>query len=184
MYNLTNAAVGGNLALGNAGLTGLTGAVATLSTSALAYLINGAFYAGSAQSGVAVPGYNAASAGAVSGNAASGLAVQPLVAQQALPGYETTLVQPGSASAFVLGFDKSGLLRIAQGKVVPYSVGASCPLPFLPDWFAPIAYFTVSLASATPTSWTIGTGLWNATGVTVSNISNIALLPSTDPVAP
>jgi hypothetical protein len=189
-YNLNGAITGGNITLSKAGITGLSGAATTFSTSAvggatgITYLNQGAINYVANLALQAVPVNDAGSVGAVLGTAASGQAFRPLVAQQAPAGYSPNLVYPGSACVFVFGLDANGSVRVAQGKVVSYAGNQSTPLPELPDWMTPFAYVVMSFTSATAASWTFGTGLWNATGLTINTPVNVGTLPPVDPVAP
>ncbi|MFI4939813.1 MAG: hypothetical protein ACHP7O_05670 [Burkholderiales bacterium] len=189
-YNLTGAITGGNITLSKAGITGLSGAAVTFSTSAvggatgLTYLNAGIINYLANISTVAVPVNDASSNTAVAGTAASGAAFRPLVAQQAPAGYSPNLIYPGSAAVFVFGLDPSGNVRVAQGKVVSYTGNQSTPLPELPDWVTPFAYVVISFASSTVASWTFGTSLWNATGVIINTPVNVGILPPVDPIAP
>lgn len=190
MQNLNGSIAGGNVVLNKAGLTGLSGAATTVSTSAgggatsLIFMNQGKAYQKANLAGAATPINDAASASAVVGTAASGSAFRPLVAQQAPAGLST--VYAGSACVFVFGFDPSGNLRVAQGQVVNYTDTSAnstvCPFPQLPDWFTPFAYAVIKLVSATAATWTFGTSNWNATGVTVDTPVDVCVLPAVPPV--
>jgi hypothetical protein len=173
--SITNAIAGGNLSLGKAGLTGLSGAATTISTGkAIDYLIHGAAYTKAAITGGATPTLDAA----------TGASFKPLVAQQAMAGY--TVPNVGSACVFVFCLDASGNLKVVQGPVSNYAdtSAGSTPLqmPQLPDSVAPFAYAVIKLTSATAASWTFGTGLWNATGVTIDTPVDIGIMPARSPI--
>ena len=188
-YNLTGAVQGGNLVLSRAGgatanISAVSGGATTFTIQNVTYVNQGKLYFKATAAGVSAPTNDASSTLAIAGTAATGAAFRPLVAQQA-PGGLTT-VYTGSACAFVFGLDPSGNVRVAQGKVVNYSDtsanSTTCPLPSVPDWFTPVAYTVIKLVSATATSWTFGTGLWNATGITIDTPVDVAALPAVDPL--
>lgn len=174
MYNATGQLSGGNITLGNAGITGLSGAATTFSTGkAVDYLVKGAAYTKAAITAGATPTLDAA----------TGASFKPLVAQQAMAGYTTPNV--GSACVFVFGFDAAGATKVCQGPVVNYAdttAGSTLlQFPQIPDTVTPFAYAVVKLTSATAASWTFGTGNWNATGITIDTPVNVGILPSNPP---
>lgn len=186
MQNLNGSIAGGNITLGKAGLTGLSGAASTITTSvtggatSLTYMNQGRQYNKANLAGVATPVNDASTSLAVLGTAASGAAFRPLVAQQ--PPVGRTTIYPGSVACFVFGFDTAGNLRVAQGEVVPYtdtSAGSTIvPMPQIPDWMTPFGYAVIKLVSATAASWTFGTSLWNATGVTIDTPVDVGVMPA------
>lgn len=191
--NLNGGAVGGNLCLTKAGITGLSGAVTTFTIAAaggatgLIYTVGGKYAPlKTSATSIATPTNDAASSLALNATAASGAAFRLLTTQQAIPGSGSTMIQAGSACVFVFGLDLAGNVRVAQGKVVPYvDTSASStitPLPILPDWFTPFSYAVVKLVSTTATTWTFGAGLWNATGITIDTPVDIMDVPAVDPI--
>lgn len=191
--NLNGAAVGGNLCLGKAGLTGLSGGATTFTIAAaggatgLIYTIGGKYAPLKANAaGIATPVNDAGSALALNATAASGAAFRPLTTQQAIASSGLTMVQAGSACVFVFGLDAAGNVRVAQGKVVPYvdtsALSTICPLPVLPDWMTPFAYAVVKYTSATAQSWTFGAGLWNVAGITIDTPVDVMDVPAVDPI--
>lgn len=191
--NLNGGAVGGNLCLTKAGVTGLSGAASTFTIAAtggatgLTYTTGGKFAPLKANAvGIATPVNDAGSAIALNATAASGAAFRPLTTQQAIASSGSTMVQAGSACVFVFGLDFAGNVRVAQGKVVPYndtSAGSTiCPLPVLPDWITPFSYVVVKYVSATAQSWTFGAGLWNVTGITIDTPVDVMDVPAVDPI--
>ena len=191
--NLNGGAVGGNLCLTKAGITGLSGAATTFTIAAaggatgLTYTVGGKYAPNKASAtGIATPVNDAGSSLAVNATAATGAAFRLLTAQQAIPGSGSTMVQAGSACVFVFGLDFAGNVRVAQGKVVPYNDtsanSTSCPLPILPDWLTPFSYIIAKLVSATATTWTFGAGLWNASGLTIDTPVDIMDIPAVDPI--
>lgn len=182
MQNINGAIAGGNITLGKAGLTGLSGAATTISTGkAIDYLNQGRAYTKAAITGGATPTNDAGTPSAVAGTAASGAAFRPLVAQQAPAGLST--VYTGSACVFVFGLDAAGNVRVAQGPVTQYSdtsAGSTVlQMPQCPDWMTPFSYTVIKLVSATAATWTFGSNNWNATGVTIDTPVDVGVLPAT-----
>lgn len=190
--NANGGLIGGSLCLNKAGLTGLSGAASTVTTSAgggatsLIYANQGKVFQKANLAGAASPVNDAGSALAVVGTAASGAAFRPLVTQQAITSTGSPAVQAGSACAFVFGYDQAGNLRVAQGRVVPYNDTSAnstiCPLPIVPDWLTAISYVVIKLVNASALSWTFGTSLWNATGVIIDTPVDVINLPAVDPI--
>ena len=185
--NLTGAAQGGNLTLNNAAISGLSGSAVTFSTTnAVPFSVGGKLFTKAAIGATAVPVNDASTVTASNAVAASGAAFRALVAQQTPPGYSANIIYAGSVACFVFGLDAAGNVRVAQGRVVQYSdtspASTTVPLPILPDWMTAFAYVVVKLVSATSASWTFGTSLWNATGVTIDPPVNIMAVPPTDPI--
>jgi hypothetical protein len=147
-------AAGGNLVLGNAALTGLSGAASTYSTNAFDYAIDGKAYSKSAVSGGDTP-----EADAVSGAALT------LVANQ--------------AAVHVFVVNAAGTVGVLRGKVVAYSAGAKevCPLPSIPDGWVAFAYAVVKAGATVSGTWTFGSSNWNATGIVVDTPVNLFSLP-------
>ena len=181
-----------NITLGKAGITGLSGAATTFSTSAaggltsLPYAIKGIIKTLANQSSAATPTNDASTSTAVAGTAATGSAFRPLVAQQTPAGYSPNIIYTGSACVFVFGVDTSGNVRVAQGPVAPYTdtSALSTPLqwPVLPDWFCPFSYAVIKLVSTTSASWVFGTNNWNSTGITIDTPVDITVIPQICPI--
>jgi hypothetical protein len=175
MQNITGALAGGNITLGNAGLTGLSGAATTISTGkSIDYLVQGKAYTKTAISGGATP----------TTDFATGAAFRLLVAQQAPAGLTT--IYTGSACVFAFGLDAAGNTRVVQGPVANYSDTSPnstvLQLPQVPDTMTVFAYAVIKLTSATAATWAFGTGNWNATGITIDTPVNVGVLPATPPV--
>ena len=188
-YNLTGSAQGGSFSLSRAGgatanISGLSGAASTYTIQNVTYSNQGKLYFKATAAAVASPVNDAASAAALAAIAATGAAYRLLVAQQAPAG--KTTVFTGSACAFMFGLDALGNTRVAQGEVINYTDTSAnstrCPLPTVPDWFTPVSYVVIKLVSATATSWQFGTGLWNATGVTIDPVVDLFTETAVDPL--
>lgn len=191
--NLNGGAVGGNLCLNKAGLTGLSGAATTVTIAAtggvtgVTYTVSGKYAPLKVNAaGLASPVNDAGSALALALVAASGAGFRPLVTQQPILSSGSTMTQLGSACTFVFGLDLLGNLRVAQGRVVPYNDTSAnstvCPMPILPDWFTPITYAVIKLVNATAQTWTFGTGFWNATGVIIDAPVDVMDMTAVDPI--
>lgn len=175
MQNITGSIAGGNIVLGNAGITGLSGAATTISTGkSVDYLIGGKAYTKGAITTGATP----------TTDANTGNAFKLLVAQQAPAGLST--VYTGSACVFAFGLDAAGNLKVAQGPIVNYTDtsanSTALQLPQAPDSVAVFAYAVIKLTSATAATWAFGSGNWNATGITIDTPVNVGVLPATPPV--
>ena len=186
-YNLTGAIQGGNLTLANPAIGGLSGAAATFTTTnAVSYSVAGKLFSKAAIGATAVPVNDASTLLATAATAATGAALRPLVAQQTPTGFSANVIFAGSVACFVFCLDALGNIRVAQGRVVQYSDtsagSTTVPMPTLPDWMTPFAYAVIKLVSSTAASWTFGTSLWNAAGVTIDAPINIMALPPTDPI--
>ena len=190
--NANGGLAGGSLTLNKAGLTGLSGAASTITTSvaggatSLTYVNQGKMFLAANLAAAATPVNDAGSSLAVAATTASGAAFRPLVTQQAITSSGSTAVVTGSACVFVFGYDRLGGLRVAQGKVVPYTDTSAnstiCPLPFIPDYITPFSYAVIKLVNTVASSWTFGTSLWNATGVTIDTVVDVMDIPVTDPI--
>lgn len=188
-YNINGALQGGSITLTRAGgatanISALSGAASTFTIQNVTFSNQGKLYYKATASGAASPVNDASTASAVAGTAATGSAFRLLVAQQAPAGLTT--VYGGSACVFMWGLDPSGNVRVAQGRVVPYTDSTagstSVPLPTFPDWFTPVAYCVVKLVSATAATWAFGSGLWNATGITIDTPVDLMTATAVDPL--
>ena len=168
-YNLTGAIQGGNIVFANSGISGLSGAVSTYATAnTIQASINGKLITPkTAITTTATPTTDVAKT-AFNG---SSTAFTPLLANQ--------------ASVFVFTLDASGTVGVAQGPVVAYTDTSAnstpVPLPALPDTVVSFAYAVIK-NGATGSSWTFGSGLWNATGIVVDTPVNVSTLPATGPL--
>jgi hypothetical protein len=105
-------------------------------------------------------------------DATTGVAFVPMTANQ--------------ASVLVWGVNAAGVIKLAQGQVVPTEVGVTTTagnfinapqFPALPDDFVPLAYNLVR-TSPTGSSFTAGTTAWAASGITCSVAKNVQTLPA------
>lgn len=149
---------GGNWNMASVALTGLSGAATTLSTTGTpAYVLDGKFLASTNQSSGASP----------TTDIATGAAFKALA--------------NGKQCIFVFGWDSSAptVFSVAQGPIVNtadvVAKAAALDFPSIPDTFVPVAY--VSIANASATAWTFGTGLWNAASLTIGTVENVMQLP-------
>jgi hypothetical protein len=131
-----------------AGLSGITGAATTFSTTAaIVYAINGKAYSKAAVSGGATP----------TTDSITGVAFVPLAANQ--------------GCAFLFHVNAAGTIGVAQGGVQALDKSGAFVVPpqfaDVPDTVAPFGYVIVKDGS-TGGAWTFGTSNWNATGITVS----------------
>lgn len=160
--NITNAIQGGNVALSKAGLATGTTTTSTIA-AAVNYTINGKYMA---QKAIAT---NAATptTDAVTGAAFNGMTAN-------------------KACVFVYCLDSAGAIKVAQGKVVPYTdttAGSTiCPFPLIPDTLTPIGYMVIKAGATTVGTWTFGSNNWATTGITVDTPVDVMSLPPSDPV--
>ncbi len=149
-------AIGGNLAIGSAALTGLSGAATTYSTSAFSSVIRGVQRAKALVSGGATPTTDAVTGAAMT-----------LVANQ--------------AAVFVWGVNAAGTVQVIKGATVAWTdttAGSTeVKLPALPDTFCPFAYVVIKAGSTTSGTWTFGSSNWNATGIVIDTVVNLFSLP-------
>lgn len=158
--DLLNAS-GGSRAYSNWTLTGLSGAATTYSAVAIPFSIGGKMYTKAVVSGGTTP--------TTDGN--TGLAMT-LVANQ--------------AAAFVWGVNAAGTVSVYKGATQTYTDTSAnstpCPLPTLPDNVAPLAVVVIKGGSTVSGTWTFGSSNWNATGITVDTVVNLAGHPNFIPV--
>jgi hypothetical protein len=156
------------VATAGAALTGLSGAATTYSFSIFGYTINGIAYRQAIASGAATPTTDA-SAGTA---AALALAIN-------------------QSRVYVWGVNAAGTVQVFAGPAVTWpnssgtATGAPIPLQFpaVPSTTACIAYVVISNGS-NGAAFAHGTTNWNATGITVGTVVNLAgwlpaLLPTT-----
>lgn len=134
-----------------AGLTGLTGAATTHSTALFGFVIDGVCYNKAAASGAATPNTDVNTGAPIT-------------------------LRAGQARAIVWLVDAAGTTKVAAGPVVENVPGAVCPYPAVPAGHAVIAVHTLAASSALSGTWTFGAGgsNWNATGITVGTVRNVA----------
>lgn len=175
--NATGGLVGGNLTLTKAGLTGLSGSATTVSTGAggITYTIQGKYQASKSQmSGVAAP------------------------TTDVVTGAGFKAILPNQGCAFVFTLDGNGNLGVAQGPlpVSPTTTGTQKSVddsgnwsllpqfPSIPDALTPFAYAVIRCQSTSAASgFVFGTTQWNATGVVVAGVDDVALLPAAPQVS-
>lgn len=132
-----------------ANLTGLSGAATTHSTALFGFVIDG------------VCGNKAVAAGAATptSDAATGQAI-------------TLTANKARAVAWVI--DSGGTTKVVAGPVVDNASGAVCPYPAIPAGHIPIAVHTIAGGSTLSGTWTFGSSNWNAAGLTVGTVRNVA----------
>lgn len=154
-------ASGGSRAWGNFTLTGLSGAATTYSSSAVPFSIAGKMFTKAAVSGGATP--------TTDGNTG---AAMTLTANQ--------------AACFVWGLDSSGTVKVYKGATQSYTDttanSTACPLPNIPDTIAPVAMLVIKAGATTVGTWTFGSSNWNATGIVIDTVVNLAGSPSHIPL--
>lgn len=139
---------GATLVCVKAGLTGISGAATTYTTSAttLQYCVQGKAATKAQVSGGTTPVTDAVTAAAFVGLTAS------------------------KGCVFVWGLNLAGTQVVAQGSIGPLDASGAfidAPnFPMLPDTFCPIAYQVVKAGSTTVGTWTFSSSNWNATGLT------------------
>ena len=89
------------------------------------------------------------------------------------------------ATVLVFGVNAAGAIQLAQGTIEDTVVGVTTTagafkvtpqFPPLPEDFCPIGYLLVRTAPSA-SAWTPGTSSWTATGVTASDVVEVAVLP-------
>jgi hypothetical protein len=161
MYNTQAAVFGPTFCPTYVAVTGVTATGATTFTAtpvgtaaAIGFCIKGKAYTKATISGGATP----------TTDAITGAAFLPLAASR--------------ACNFVLGLDSGGNIKAAQGTIVTLdpsgNLQADSEFPFLPDTMCPFAYITCKNGS-TGSAWTFGSSNWNATGMTATPVSVMAL---------
>ena len=149
--------IGGNFCIGSAALTGLSGAVATYTTSAVSSVLRGVQRAKAAVAGGTL---------SPTTDFVTGLAMT-LIANQ--------------AAVFVWGLDSGGTVRVIKGATVAWTdttAGSTeVKMPSLPDTFAPFAYVVIKAGSTVAGTWTHGVSNWNATGIVIDTVVNMFSMP-------
>lgn len=166
--------LGNNHVLGKAGLTGLSGAATTFSSSAITLVIRGKEYTLGAQSGAATP----------TTDVNTGAAFVKLV------GGNSVANTPGQGCVFVFMANSAGTIGVAQGTVSPgYNQGwpldmqgnfcepfGAPQFPPIPAGYVPFAYAVIKAGATAGLSWIFGTNNWNATGITIA-VQDLEVLP-------
>ena len=147
---------GGTINLTASALTLTAGQTYYSTTGTQTFAINGRLYTTAADTNVQVPDTDTNDAAAF-----------------------TTLAN-GESCIFVFGWLASGEMGVVQGAIVSTADvvdrAAALDWPSIPATLCPFAYAT--FANANATSWLFGTGLWDATDLTVGTVVNVALLPT------
>ena len=109
----------------------------------------------------------------------------------AFPTLVSTSAAGGQAAVLLFGVNAAGVIKMAQGQIVPTELGVTTTagnfitapqFPAMPDDFTPVAY-TVVRTSPTGNSFIAGTTSWAASGITCSVFKNIATLPDRPQIA-
>lgn len=141
--NLTGAAFGGNMSFGKAGLAAGTTTTSTIANQ-VDYIIGGVSFRKAIAANGATPTVDIS----------TGAAFRPLTA--------------GQACIFLYTLDSGGVMRVAQGPVVPLAdvTGglSAVHFPSTPDTVSPIGYLYAQAGSTLVGTWTFGTN--NLSGVT------------------
>jgi hypothetical protein len=149
--------IGGNLVLGKAGLTGLSGAATTYTLgTAIAYALYGKLYSKSTAAGAATPTTDAVTGAAIT-------------------------VKPGYGTNVLWCLDSAGNVKVVQGSTELLDASgtfqfAAPQFANLPDTLVPFAYAVIKNVS-TGTLFTFGTSNWNQAGITVT-ASDIMAVPN------
>lgn len=148
-----------NAVLGNAGLTGLSGAATTYSTSAVTTSVRG----------------KASTRGAVSGGASP-----TTDGNSGLP--MTLTANKGCVFVWTTDAGASGAIRVYQSRVLDldsagnFLSGQAPEFPNIPDTTVAFAYVVARAGSTLSGTWTHGSSNWNATGLTLA-VQNVTVLP-------
>lgn len=163
-YNLNAAIQGGNITLTTAGLTGISGAATTYSTSATAmsFMNDGKFLTKAQVSGGTTP--------TTDGVTGAAFATQAI----------------NTVCCYVWSITAGGTHKVTQGKVTAWTdtTASSTPVPFpqLVGTDTPFAYVVIKNGS-TGSTFTFGTSNWNQTGITVDTPVNVCNLPAAVPLS-
>ncbi len=93
----------------------------------------------------------------------------------------TSTSTSGTACVLLFGINDAGAVKVAQGQIVPTSLGVTTtpgafisapPFPAVPDDFCPVAYTIVRTSPTVPT-FTIGSSSWANNSTTFRNICTI-----------
>lgn len=165
-YNLNAAIEGGNIALTTAGLTGLSGGASTYSTgaTALSFMVDGKFLTKTQVSGGTTP-------------TTDGITSKAFLPQAA-----------NTVCTYVWSINAAGTIHVSQGPIVAWTdtTANSTPAPFPPGGCpaldAPFAYVTLENGS-TGSAFTLGTSLWNQTGVVTPVVIALCSIPAAVPLS-
>lgn len=168
-YNL-NQVAGLTAALNNFALAGLSGGATTHShTASVPVIIQGVW--GTSPSGTTTPTTNSGRTdpGAVSPNLAAGSA---LAVTAPTTGFRGALVVWTCNSAGTKRIRSRGWFESASGSPIDLQ------MPDIPADEVPLAYHTLKAATNVSGTWTFGSSNWNAAGITVGTVVNLASLPT------
>lgn len=167
MYNLTNAAAGGNLSLSRAGgavanISAL-GAATTYTIQNVTYSVQGKLFFKATATGAATPVAD----------------VNTTFAFVGLPA--------NKACTYMWAVNAAGVVQLAQGQIVPYTDTSAnstrTPLPSLPDTSTPLGYIVVKAGATAVGTWLPGaSNFTGVTGVTVDPYVDVMGLQATDPL--
>ena len=149
---------GANFATTKAGLTGISGAVATFTTgAAVVYAIGGKAYSKAATSGGTTP----------TTDGVTGAAFEALTAN--------------TGCAFVWALNAAGEFKVVQGPVEELDIDGNFKtgrpqFPAIPATLTPFGYQVTKAGATTAAAWTFGTSLWNATGL-AHTVQDVLVLP-------
>lgn len=151
--------IAGTLMCTKAGLTGISGGATTYSTGATALMYS---VLGKAATKAQVSGGASPTTDAYTG---ATFAANPLPIN--------------FGTVFLWGFDASGNIKVAQGKVQPLDSAGNFvlvppELPYIGDLYCPFAYHVVKNGS-TGANFVFGTTNWNATGLTHAVVDILTL---------
>lgn len=159
-YNLEQASsltyVHGAGATAGAALTGLSGAATTYSTSAINFAISGIAYTKAAVAGGASP--------TTDGNTSAAITLTA-----------------SKARSIVWAVNSAGTVSVYAGSIVDWNGTGdvkALPFPPIPTGVAPFAVHALMGGSTVSGTWTFGSSNWNATGITVGTVRNLAQLSS------
>lgn len=164
MSSLLQQITGLTLNLLNFALAGLSGAASTHShTASVPVVINGAF--GTSPSGTTTPTTNSGVTDprAVSPNLAAGSA---LAVAAPTTGFRAALVVWTVNAAGTKIVRSRGFFESAGGAPIDLA------MPDIPATEVPLSYHTVKAGTTVSGTWTFGTSLWNATGITIGAVTN------------
>lgn len=154
-------ASGGSRAYGNFALTGLSGAATTYSTSAAPFSVSGLMYNKAAVAGGATPTTDGTSGAAMT-------------------------LTANKAACWVWGINAAGTISVYKGTTVDYTDTSAnstyCPLPLIPATICPFAVVVIKAGATTVGTWTFGSSNWNATGIVVDTVKNLAGAPDFIPL--
>jgi hypothetical protein len=156
MHNLQDSQ-SGNFCTTSAALTGLSGAATTYSTGALAlnYAIKGQLFVKAQVSGGTTP--------IVDGSTGASMTLSA-----------------NQAALFVWAVNAAGTVAVFKGPTKAWTdtsaLSTECPRPMtISDLWTPFAEVIVKAGATTVGNWVFGTSNWNATGIVVDPVKNLAV---------